>query len=421
MTGSRKKKAKSQKKGNVCLVTSSFPRWPDDEVSGFVLDLAVDLMAEGWRVDVLAPHCKGAARKEEMRGVSVIRFRYLWPEALETLAYGEGGAIHALRRRPWNILKLPFFLIAQMIALYRLVRRREIDVINSHWLLPQGLTAGIVAGLTGIPHVATAHGGDVLGLQSGIFAAAKRMALARARVVTVNSNVTEAAVWSLTRDRLPILRIPLGASQTPVPRPARLVELRDRYTPAGGPLLLFVGRLIPEKGCSDLLAAVSVIARTHPDMRLLIAGDGPEKAALEARTLVLNVERQVVFLGWLPRDELADIYHAADIFVAAPTRVVGGAVEAFGLVFVEAALAGLPTVSTHSGGIGDVVVDGETGFLVGEGAYGDLAAAVVYLLENPDRSAQMGGAARERAEAHFTRGRAAKAFSDLFAEVRKKS
>ena len=385
MTGSRKKKAGSQKKGNVCLVTSTFPRWPDDAISGFVLDLAVDLTAEGWRVDVLAPHCKGAAAEEEMQGVRVTRFRYFWPEALETLAYGEGGAIYALRRRPWNILKLPFFLIAQMIALYRLVRRREIDVINSHWLLPQGLTAGIIASLTGIPHVATAHGGDVLGLQSGIFAAAKRMALARARVVTVNSNVTEAAVWSLARDGLPILRIPLGASQTPVPRPARLVELRDRYTPDGGALLLFVGRLIPQKGCGGLLEAVSIIVKTHPDVRLLIAGDGPERAALEARALVLNVERQVVFLGWLARDELADLYYAADVFVAAPTRVIGGAVEAFALVFVEAALAGLPTVATYSGGIGDVVVDGETGFLVGEGACRGLPAAVVSLLDGPDR------------------------------------
>ena len=422
MTGSGKSKSrkgrrKRRHKGNVCLVTSTFPRWQGDEIPGFVLDLAIDLMAEGWRVDVLAPHCKGAATKEEMQGVAVTRFHYFWPEALETLAYGEGGAIYALRRRPWGILKLPFFLIAQMVALYRLVRRREIDLINSHWLLPQGLTAGIIADLTGIPHIATAHGGDVLGLRSGIFAAAKRLALARARAVTVNSNVTEAAVWSLARDGLPVLHIPLGASPMPVPRPARLVELRDRYTPAGGALLLFVGRLIPQKGCGDLLAAISIIVKTHPDVRLLIAGDGPERVALEARALVLNVERQVAFLGWMPRDELADLYYAADVFVAAPTRVIGGAVEAFGLVFVEAALAGLPTVATRSGGIGDVVVEGETGLLVGEGAYQDLAAAVTWLLENPDQRASMGAAARERAKAHFTRARASNAFSTLFGET----
>ena len=180
---------------------------------------------------------------------------------------------------------------------------------------------------------------------------------------------------------------------------------------------MFVGRLTPEKGCGDLLEAVSIIARTHPDVRLLIAGDGPERAALEARALVLNVERQVVFLGRMRRDELADLYHAADVFVAAPVRVVGGAIEAFALVFVEAALAGLPIVSTYSGGIGDMVVDGETGFLVAEGAYADLAAAVVYLLDDPDRCAHIGDAAREQAEAHFTRGRAAKAYSELFREV----
>lgn len=416
-TKAKKGRRKSPPKGNICLVTSVFPRWRNDEIPGFVLDLAVDLMAEGWRVDVLAPHCKGAAREEEMQGVAVTRFRYFWPEALETLAYGEGGAVYALRHWPWNILKLPFFLVAQMIALYRLVRRRKIDVINSHWLLPQGLTAGIIGGLTGVPHIATAHGGDVLGLRSGIFATAKRLALARARAVTVNSNVTEAAVWSLAREGLPVLRIPLGARQTPTPRAARLIELSERYTPGGGTLLLFVGRLIPQKGCSHLLEAISIIAKTHPDVRLLIAGDGPERAALEARALALKVEQQVVFLGWIPQDELADLYHAADIFVAAPTSVVGGAVEAFGLVFAEAALAGLPTVATRSGGIADIVVEGETGFLVRENAPEELANAVTLLIKDPDRAGRMGTAARERAEAHFTRTQAAKAFSELFLEV----
>ncbi len=157
---------------SVCLVTSTFPRWQGDEIPHFVLDLAADLAVKGWHVDVLAPHCKGAASQEQMQGVAVTRFRYLWPDEFETLAYGQGGAISALRRRPWNILKLPFFLLAQMVALYRLVRRRKISVISSHWLLPQGLSAGIISRLTGISHVATAHGGDVLGLRSKIFAAA---------------------------------------------------------------------------------------------------------------------------------------------------------------------------------------------------------------------------------------------------------
>ncbi len=417
MTESGSARAEGGEKGNLCLVTSTFPRWPGDDIPGFVLDLASDLVAEGWRVDVLAPHCKGAARQEEMRGVSVTRFHYLWPEALETLAYGEGGAVTALRRRPWTILKLPFFLLAQFIALRRLVRRREISVISSHWLLPQGLVAGMVSRRTGIPHVATAHGGDVLGLQSGLFAAAKRMALTRARAVTINSSVTEAAVRRLAPSELRIERIPLGADPMPAPDPEKIRETRDRHGCADGSLLLFVGRLIAQKGCADLLTATAEIARAQPDIRLLIAGDGPERDALEALTRHLGIETQVEFLGWIPRDQLVALYQAADIFVAAPASGAGGEVEAFGLVFVEAGLAGLPCVATRSGGIADIVLDGETGLLVDENAPEALAAAIILLIRDPVRATRMGAAGRERAEAHFTRTRAAKAFSALFRQV----
>jgi len=401
----------------ICMVTSTFPRWADDSVPHFVLELATDLVAEGWQVDVLAPHCKGAADQEDMEGVSVTRFRYMWPDSLETLAYGTGGAIYALRRKPWNALLLPFFLLAQIIALRRLVKRRQVNLINSHWLLPQGLAAAVVARLTGVPHVATAHGGDVLGLKSGLFAAAKRVALKQSVAGTANSSVTESALRALAPAGFRVERIPLGAAPMPPPVPEAMKVVRDRYAPDGEALLLFVGRLIPQKGCSDLLAAMKLISRSRPGTRLIIAGDGPERTTLEKMSVDLGIAGQVEFAGWASREELVQLYHAAKLFVASPVRGAGGEVEAFGLVFAEAGLAGLPTVATKSGGIADIIIDGETGLLVDEHDPDQFAQAVLQLMNNSEQAQQMGAAAKRRAEARFTRQRAAAAFSDMFEEI----
>ena len=78
--------------GRILCLTSNFPRWEGDSTTPFVLHLAQDLQALGWRVDVLAPHAPGAAVRETLGGVRVERFRYLWPERLETVCY-RGGAL----------------------------------------------------------------------------------------------------------------------------------------------------------------------------------------------------------------------------------------------------------------------------------------------------------------------------------------
>jgi glycosyltransferase involved in cell wall biosynthesis len=420
--GERMKKSdavdpKRSQTSRICMVTSTFPRWADDSIPYFVLELATDLVEQGWQVDVLAPHCTGAADQEDMEGVSVTRFRYMWPDSLETLAYGAGGAIHALRRKPWNALLLPFFLLAQTFALRGLVKRRQIDLINSHWLLPQGLAAAAVARFAGVPHVATVHGGDVLGLKNRIFTAVKRAVLQRCVAVTANSSVTESAVHALAHEELRIERIPLGAAPMPLPEPEATRDVREHYAPDGEILLLFVGRLIPQKGCSDLLAAMALINQSRPDIRLIIAGDGPDRKTLERLSVDLGIARKVEFAGWTSREALVRLYHAASLFVASPVRGPGGEVEAFGLVFVEAALAGLPTVATNSGGVVDIVVDGETGLLVDEHDPDQFARAVLQLIDDPEKTLQMGAEAKRRAGARFTRQRAAAAFAGLFREM----
>lgn len=398
--------------GRVILVTSNFPRWCGDATTPFVLHLAQDLQALGWEIQVLAPHAPGAAREEQIDGVRIERFRYLQPESLETVCYN-GGALGNLRRQPLDFAKLPFLVACEWAATRRHLATRRFDLVHSHWLLPQGFVCSLAAKSLGVPHVATIHGGDVLALRNPMLDVFRRRALAGASYVTVNSSVTHSVVQEMAPEGTRIVRIPMGAAHASADM-ARVSELRARYRHGDGPLLLFVGRLVEEKGTGDAIAALPVILRTCPGARLLVVGEGPERGRFEAAARDLGVAPQASFVGWVDSHQLPDYYAAADVFVGPSKRAANGWVEAQGLTFAEALLSGLPVVATESGGVVDLIRDGATGLLVPEGSPERIAAAVLRLASDPALARELGARGREFASREITREASARAFSRTF-------
>ncbi len=327
--------------GEVLFVTSSYPRWHGDSATPFIHHLAQDLRALGWDVHVLAPHAPGAARDEILDGVPVHRFRYLWPESLETICY-DGGALVKLRANRWLLLRVPLLVAAQWFALLRRLLGRRVALVHSHWLLPQGLTAGLACAIRRRPHIATVHGSDVFALQGAVSRGCKRIAIRLADAVTVNSAATRMAVAALAPVDRELTLIPMGAA---IPEPsidADAAALRARLRRGDGPLLVFVGRLVAEKGADDLLEAVHLLAAELPDVTATIVGDGPERADLERLALRLGIGERVSFTGWLPPGDVQRRMRAADIFVGPSRPGTDGTTEGQGLVFVEAMLAGPP-------------------------------------------------------------------------------
>ncbi len=401
------------RRGRVLCVTSNLPRWAGDSTTPFVLHLAADLRALGWDVECLAPHAEGAARREELDGVPVERFRYLWPPSAQTICYS-GGALVNLRRSRVNQAKLPALVAAEWAAVARRVARGRYDLVHAHWLLPQGLVATAPPRRT--PVVATAHGGDVFGLPGKALARAKRLALERADAVTANSSFTEAALRRLAPGLGAVVRIPMGVD-TAAPDPDEVAALRALHRTGGGPLVAYAGRLVEEKGVDDLLRALAALAYRLPDTTALVLGEGQDRAALEALAAELGVAGRVTFAGWAAPSTVAAALAAADV-VAAPSRQgPDGWVEAQGLTVVEAMAAGTPVVATRSGGVGDAVVDGETGLLVDERSPDQLAAAIERLATDSALSARCVAQGRRVAEERFSRSRSADAFSSLFDEV----
>ncbi|MBA0125031.1 glycosyltransferase family 4 protein [Haloechinothrix sp. YIM 98757] len=170
---------------------------------------------------------------------------------------------------------------------------------------------------------------------------------------------------------------------------------RERYSPAGEPLLLFFGRLEWEKGVHDLLAALHGIRAEHPGTRLVVAGTGRQHGALVEQAGELGLEHVVEFAGHLPDRELHALLAAADAAVL-PSRY-----EPFGIVALEAAAAKLPLVASTAGGLGEVVIDGETGLAFSPGDIDALTAGVCAVLSDAEAGVRRAEAARARLAADF--------------------
>lgn len=130
-------------------------------------------------------------------------------------------------------------------------------------------------------------------------------------------------------------------------------------------IILSVGNLVSRKGHDMVIRALPRLLDTIGKVRYLIAGDGPYRAELEDLASSLGVQGHVVFAGKVPDADLPDIYSLCDLFVL-PSREQPESCDAerFGMVFLEANASGKPVVAGKSGGVGDAVLDGETGLLV---------------------------------------------------------
>ncbi len=166
-------------------------------------------------------------------------------------------------------------------------------------------------------------------------------------------------------------------------------------------MLLSVGRLVRVKGFDLVIRALPEVLRAVPDAVYVLVGSGPEEESLRAASRELGVEERVVFAGEVPYEELSRpggaFYNACDLFVM-PSREdrESGAVEAFGIAFLEAGACGKPVLGTRSGGAGEAVLDGETGLIVEPENPAALARAIVRLLTDRELAARLGASGRER-------------------------
>jgi phosphatidylinositol alpha-1,6-mannosyltransferase len=169
---------------------------------------------------------------------------------------------------------------------------------------------------------------------------------------------------------------------------------------------VFVGRLVARKGVDRLIEALALLPQS--DAVLHVVGDGPQRAALEALATTAGVRERVIFSGAVD-DAARDRALGEAWCFAMPSRAEGGDVEGFGIVYLEAAMAGVPAIGGRGSGADEAIAHGETGLLVDGRDARALAAALERILDDREGAAAMGAAARQRALRSFSWQRNARA------------
>jgi glycogen(starch) synthase len=323
------------------------------------------MAAAGHEVTVVTRHRPGAAYDEVVNDVRVVRVPEDPPlfDLEQSLLSWTMAFNHALTR-----------------AALAVADQTDPEVVHAHdWLVAHAATT--LKHHLGVPLVATVHATEAGRHQGWLPGALNRsihtvewwLTYEARRVVTCSEYMR----WEVTRlfDLPPdkVTPIPNGTDPAPVDH-AAVAAIRAGY--GDGPLLLFAGRLVYEKGLHDVLRALPRLRRRHPGLRLLVAGEGPQGDDLRAQAKALRLGRAVEWLGFVEPDRLAALSAAADC------ALVPSIYEPFGMVALEAAAAGTPLVVADTGGLREFVRHGTTGLRFASGDVTGLADAVTLLLRD---------------------------------------
>ncbi|MBA4686422.1 MAG: glycosyltransferase family 4 protein [Candidatus Galacturonibacter soehngenii] len=350
-------------KKKLLVTASTFPRYEGDSEPRFVLDLCKELNRY-FDVTVLVPAAIGAKDKEILEGIKVIRYHYFPIKKYQTLCY-PGAIVPRIKEKKIRILLVPFLFLALFCKLFQILP--NYDVVHAHWILPQG----IVQGFFKKPYILTGHGGDVTSLNKGILRVLKKKALKNASYVTTVSSALMEEVNKIYKVKKSDV-ISMGCN---VKNFSSSFRKENYFSQNNKKIVLFVGRLAEKKGVTYLIAAMKSV-----DAKLIIAGDGPLESTL--REQASEYGEKIEFIGAKTHEELKIIYASSDIFVAPSVTATDGDKEGFGLVILEAMASGLPVIASKSGGIPDLLTDGQEGYLTKEKDPDDIAEKINIVLND---------------------------------------
>ena len=297
-----------------------------------------------------------------------------------------------------KVRELPFRRLGFAPVYFRKLRRYQPVLMHAH-SGPAGLFALPISEWLGIPQVTTFHGFDATATDPSVSDPSYgNRNYVRRKQVLISKGRLFIAVSHFIRDRLLAQGFP--ENKVVVHYIGIDTEVfRPDYTIPREPTALFVGRLDDGKGCEYALRALSKVQAVHPEVELVIVGDG--KLRTELQSQAREALKRFRFLGAQPPEVVREWMNRASVFIAPSTEAKSGWTEAFGLVFAEAQAMGLPVASFRSGGIPEAVSHGETGLLAEEKDWEALAQNILTLLESKPIWQRMSNAGRERVCTRF--------------------
>lgn len=302
-------------------------------------------------------------------------------------------------------------VVAEMVRL-----RKQYDIV---YFLMQGLhlAAGLpVARLLGKPILMKISGSGIITIMRKSFLGRLELGwLDRwaSRVMILNDGIAgEAREAGIRQERLCWMPNPVDVEEFAPVDAQRRAELRQALgLPSDAPVMVFVGRLAPEKQLGSLLDAFAIVRRTRPDAVLGLIGDGPMRQDLERQAASLNLGEVVRFAGRQPMSRVIEWLQAADAFTLVSS------LEGFPCSLVEAMAAGLPAVVSQIPANEQLIVAGEQGWLATMGDPQSIATALLRLMDSPTESIRMGRQARQLVVDRYSTEKVLLLYEEMFNEV----
>lgn len=330
---------------------------------GVTTKLLAEELAKRHSVTVLTSGFSGACWHEELNGVDIYRVPVLRQERMHTA----------------SLTSMLLYWPASVRRGLSICKRKKFDVLHAHFAIPTGPSSLMLAKLFGIPHVLSIHGGDLFdptkklsphrtwGLHYTV-----QMVINRSDRVLAQSSNTRSNAYRYFKVNKPIEIVPHG-----IKRPSFLKRDRHSFGFADDDtLLITIGRLIPRKGIPTLISMMSRLS--DKKTKLIILGDGPEKARLEEEVARGGLSSRITFKGRVSDEEKFQLLTISDLYVSSSLH------EGFGLIFIEAMACGLPIVTFDNGGHTDFLINGKTGYLVPVGDLNSLCDKVALLCSHLD-------------------------------------
>ncbi len=343
------------------------------------------------------------------RGHEIHLFSYARPTRLQS--YRHGVEFHGVSVSSYPLFRYPPYDLALSSTMREVMAERQLDILHVHYAVPHALSAYLAREmLPGCPTriVTTLHGTDITILgRDPSYREVIKFGLQRSDAVI---SVSE---WLAQQTREVFdfdgeLRVVPNFVDQKRFRPRDNAALRKDLGADGHPLILHSSNFRPLKRALD---TIEVLARLGPehDALLLLAGDGPDLPLVRDAAHRHGLSDRVRFLGEIP--EVAEVTAVADVALF-PSES-----ESFGLAALEAMACAVPVVASHVGGLPEVVVDGETGFLRPVGDSAGMAQAIGRVLGDPALRARLGQASVERTTRLFSLERSIALHEDVYGDV----
>ena len=326
------------------------------------------------------------------RGHQIHFISYAQPMRLDE--YLDNVSYHEVEMASYPLFEFPLYTPALASKIVEVARFEKLDLVHAHYAIPHAISAFLAREIlrTRLKVITTLHGTDItlVGLEPS-FLPVMRFSIEQSDGVTAVSRFLREKTmtnYSITKD----IRVIPNFVDTAKYRRVEHPDIRAKFAPPEERILIHVSNFRLVKRVQDVIRIFGEVRKKVPS-RLLLVGDGPERSACEILTREMDLQQHVRFLG--KQLELVPILSSADLMLM-PSQS-----ESFGLSALEAMACGVPVISSSVGGLPELQVHGETGYIAEIGDIDRMAKYAVDLLTNDVKRRQFGQAGRTRAVGNF--------------------